>query len=154
MSWWDTGQQDDVIGDRPADLIGGALKDIARTSADKQLPKPTLESLLRALGLALTTGTGEYLDAHPDLQEIVAEDALGVRVSSGPLRAEPLVPDLTERLRKALHLNAAAYMERWERKPRLTELLATLEFVLGYRPEDFLVDGAEHVVKKLEAVAR
>jgi len=143
MSWWDTGNEGDVIGDRPADLAGGALKEIARKR------KPKLEELLRAIGVSV----GAYASDAPAPGELVAEGGDGSQpVSSGPLRADDSVNDLLPPIRHALGEIAKEYRERWERKPKLSELLSTFAFVLGYRPEDFLEDGAQHPVKAIRAV--
>jgi hypothetical protein len=147
MSWWDTGHGTDVIGDRPADLADAALKEIARAREQQSLPKPKLDALLRAIGLALS-------DPPSPLREVVAEGGDGSPdVSSGPLQLDDSVRDIVPPLQQTMSAIAREYQERWERKPRLSELLSTFSFVLGYRPEDFLQDGGEHPVKEIRAVA-
>ena len=158
MSSW-IYHEDDVIGDRPADLAGAALKQIAGDRDRESLPRPKLEVLLRAIGSALKEEASSYVSDPPAaLRELLADDRAERRQQSraAELQAEDKVDDgvrdILPPIRVALGAIAREYEERWKRKPRLSELLETFSFVLGYRPEDFLEDGAQHSVREIRAV--
>lgn len=151
MSWWDTGNGDDVIGDQSADLVRHALQQIAEARAKGSQEKPTLAELLRAIGIVAISAGGQMLEDKPaNPRKIVAELKSGETISSGPFREDAGTSDLVPILAGNLRAIAEVYQERWERKPRLSELLYAFEFVLRYRPEDFLRDGLEHPPTKLK----
>ncbi len=153
MSWWDTGNGDDVIGDQPADLARHGLKRIVEAKAQQSQEKPRLADLLRAIGAVATTAGEQLLDKTPaNLREIVAELKSGQTISSGLLEERREAGDLESTLKENLRTIAGVYQERWERNPRLTEWLDVLSFVLRTRPEDFLHDGAEHPPAQLKAI--
>ena len=136
MSWWDTDEGDDVIGDQPADLVRHSLQEIAAGQ------KPGLEDLLRAISTVTKSDSGRKLLENVPAKhaDVVAKLKSGETVSASPAD-EPdkhLVASLQENLKEIKKV----YQERWERNPRLTEWLSTFAFVLRYRPEDFLEDGA------------
>lgn len=153
MSWWDTGNNDDVIGDEAADLVRHALKEIADTRAQQAQAKPRLADLIKAVGTVALSSGEKLLEKTPSgLREIVAELKSGQTISSGLLRdggeTNEIVRVLTENLRQI----AGVYRERWQRNPRLSEWLESLSFVLRYRPEEFLHDGGEHPPSQLTAI--
>jgi hypothetical protein len=153
MSWWDTGNKDDVIGDQPADLVRHVLQEIVETRAQRSEPKPKLADLLRAIGIVATTADGKMFEDVPGtLREIVAELKSGQTVSSGLLPAVHETNDLVSILTRNLNEIAKIYQERWERNLRLSEWLETFSFVLRYRPEEFLDDGVAHPPSELKAV--
>ncbi|HZI62389.1 MAG TPA: hypothetical protein VFD62_16860 [Pyrinomonadaceae bacterium] len=154
MSWWDTGNKDDVIGDQPADLVRHALKEIAETRAQQAKDKPRLADVVQAIGTVALSSGGELLDQVPsDLREIVAELESGQTISSGHLRGTSETNDIVRVLTDNLGQIVAVYHERWERNPRFSEWLDTLSFVLRSRPERFLHDGLEHPPSQLTALA-
>ena len=154
MSWWDTGNTDDVIGDQPADLIRHALKEIVETRAQQSEDKPRLADLLQAVGTVALGLGGKLLEKTPsDLREIVAELKSGETISSGLLHGADETNDIVRVLTENLGQIAAVYRDRWERNPRFSEWLDTLSFVLRYRPEEFLHDGVQHPVSQLTAIA-
>ena len=55
MSWWDTGEGDDVIGDRPADLLISGLKKLGAEREAAGQERPSLDGLLAGLSAALST---------------------------------------------------------------------------------------------------
>ena len=153
MSWWDTGNKDDVIGDQPADLVRHALQEIVQTRSQQGADKPSLAGLLRAIGAVALSASGTLLEEVPaNLREIVAELKSGQTVSSGLLRGSAEQEDIVWILTKNLREIEAVYRERWERNPRLTEWLDTLSFVLRYRPEEFLQDGVKNPPSQLSAI--
>jgi len=135
MSWWDTGEGDDVIGDQPADLVRHSLQEIAARQ------KPGLEDLLGAINTVTKSDSGKKLleNVPANHADVVAKLKSGETVSASAAEPnKPLVASLKENLKEIQKV----YQERWERNPRLTEWLSTFAFVLRYRPEEFLEDGA------------
>jgi hypothetical protein len=153
MSWWDTGNKDDVIGDQSADLVRHALKEIAEVRAKQSQDKPRLADLLQAIGSVALSSGGKLLEKTPSqLREIVAELKSGQTISSGLLRGDGETNDIVRVLTESLDQIGAVYRERWERNPRFSEWLDTLSFVLRYRPEEFLHDGIEHPPSQLMTI--
>lgn len=153
MSWWETGNGDDVIGDQPADLVRHGLRKIAETRTNQAQEKPRLAELLQAIGTVATGAGGKTLEAvPPNLREIVAELKSAQTLSSGLIRDSPQTRDLVSILSDSLGEIAAVYQERWERNPRFSEWLQSIIFVLRYRPEDFVSDGVQHPPAQLKAV--
>ncbi len=144
MSWWDTGEGDDVIGDQPADLARHALERIAEERSRERRPKPTLSELLWALGLAASRAEYpeiERTDSEP--KKIVARLKSGETLSSGPLDEAADKRDLLAEIVSCLHAVSEIYHSRWKRGPRLSEWLSCFAFVLRARPADYLEDGAQ-----------
>jgi hypothetical protein len=153
MSWWDTGEAGDVIGDQPADIVGRVLRRIADERSQQARPKPTLSELLRAVGTVAVEARGKRLTGVPEnLQEISAELKARGTVSSGPLRDDEKTRDLTAELRTAVDEIAEIYKSRWERNPKFSEWLEISTFVLGAQPERYIEDGKSKVLKKLTAI--
>jgi hypothetical protein len=123
MSWWDT-SRGRVLGDGPADLFRAALRDFAERR------KPTLPVLLAAAGEAL--GTPGLVASR--------EGGPGVPAAEGPADT-----DLVAALRQAFDGMRNEYRTYLEREPKPEEILETMDFILGYRPERFLsdVEGVE-----------
>jgi hypothetical protein len=151
MSWWNTGNKDDVTGDKPADLARSALQRIVKERESRSQEKPALADLLRAMGI-VAKGAPEknFDDQIGGLHQLFAGLKSGERVASGPLQVEARSEDLLGPLTESLRIIAEAYQERWERRPRLSEWLNAFEFVLRYRPEDFLEDGLKHQPAKIK----
>jgi hypothetical protein len=129
MSWWDTGRGDDVIGDRPADALGLAFRSLGNA-------RPTLDEVLGAIGEVLEGRAHELLE---DPQAV-----RGARVAIRP-HAEELATsggqgrdEVRAVVDRALTDVTSAYVDRWERKPRLSEVLAALAFVLRPSPREWL----------------
>jgi hypothetical protein len=53
MGWWATGEDEDIIGDPPADTLDFTLKAIAEHYEYLQQPKPTLQQVLNAIASVL-----------------------------------------------------------------------------------------------------
>jgi hypothetical protein len=125
MSWWDTGEGDDVIGDRPADLLTSALANLAGARGAVGEP-PSLAGLLAGLGAALSGPSRQV--------ELVAETESGPLPTGSEAEAVELMPEL----RKVLAEIDASYQERWERDPRPSEVARLTAFVLGPDPGRYL----------------
>jgi hypothetical protein len=128
MSWWNLpGRQDDVIGDRPADIIADALGRVAVLRENTTQPAPALPELMGALGRAIEQTASELEDPATAGGRVVAF------TSTGEIEPSPGGDDLVAPLADGIRKVAAAYRERFERNPRLVELLAVFAFVL--RPD-------------------
>ena len=118
MSWWDT-SRGRTLGDGPADLFRAALRSFAERR------KPTLPELLAAAGEALgTPGLVATREGGPD-----------IKAAQGPADA-----DLVATLRQAFEGIGNEYRTYLDREPKREEILETMDFILGYKPERFLSD--------------
>ena len=130
MSWWDLG--DDVIGDRPADAVKLALRTISKARADRGEPKLDLKQLLDGFAVALRD-FGDSPEAN--FSKLAARLRSGSEVEAeGKGSADEEIP---RQFRRAFDQIEDAYDERFHRKPKLTELLKTLGFILGFEPSRF-----------------
>lgn len=137
MGWWGTGANDDVIGDGPADLITTALDNLALAAVSRSKAKPTVEEILDGIAAAIRARP-EYLfgevgytpfkrlvaSLEPGSVEIVGGEY--ARADAGVQRA--LLEAFTEIVLEYEN-------SELERKPRLSELLSTLAFVLSAEPD-------------------
>ncbi|MCC2668854.1 MAG: hypothetical protein K0Q72_1325 [Armatimonadetes bacterium] len=138
MSWWDTGQGEDMMGDGPADILSQGLGDLAAWREQTAGERPTLPGLLAGLGAALSEQGCPVI--------VTAETASGhVGGADDTARAEGAT--YLPRLRVVLAELAGAYQERWERGPRPSEVVYAAGFVLGPFPGRYLrerdADGLE-----------
>lgn len=144
MSWWDTGEENDVIGDEPADAIRHALLRIVEEKTRQRRPKPKLSELLRAIGaVALRASKEELSMAGSAPKTIVAELKSGGVESSGAFTDAAEDRELEASLAENLTAIAAIYRSRWGKPPKLSEWLESFAFVLRYRPEEYLEDGGQ-----------
>ena len=144
MSWWDTGEENDVIGDETADAVRHALLRIAEEKVRQRRPKPKLSELLRAMGaVAQRASQQELAAAAAAPQAIEAELKSGGIESSGVLSNTAEDRELEASLAENLATIAEIYRSRWGKPPKLSEWLESFAFVLRYRPEEYLEDG-EH----------
>ena len=128
MSWWNPpGRPDDVIGDEPADQADAALRRTAAQRVAAGLPPATLPELLGALGAALAQAASALAEPLPAGRSVVSE------TTTGDVGPGPADEDLIQQLVDAIRDVAAEYRERFERNPRLTEVLGVFAFVL--RPD-------------------
>jgi hypothetical protein len=126
MAWWNLpGRQDDVIGDRPADLVADALGRASALRENTAQSGPTLPELLGALGRAIARAASELEDPPTAGARVVAF------TSTGEVEPSPAAQELVESLAEGIRAVALEYRERFERNPRLIELLALFAFVLG-----------------------
>ena len=124
MSWWET-PEGYVLGDGPADTVQNALTGFAARRDGEGKPRPALAELVAAAGAALGAGLVARLEDGPDVR------------SDG----EP-PEDLIATLRQAFAAIGEEYRTSLDREPKPEEILETLLFILGYRPERYL-SGAE-----------
>lgn len=138
MSWWGIGN-DDVIGDGPANVLTEALVAIGRARKEKGQMEPGLLEILDGFAEVLRKDGATALEdgsANP-FQCLVARLESSTEVISCGMsgQAEQLMMTV---FRRALAVIQRQYQERWERKPRLREVLETMAFILGYSPENYL----------------
>ncbi|MGI2902003.1 hypothetical protein [Tolypothrix sp. VBCCA 56010] len=62
MGWWATGEDEDIIGDPPADTLDFTLKVIAEHYEELQQPKPTLQQVLNAIASVLRMKLGDLVE--------------------------------------------------------------------------------------------
>ena len=152
MSWWDTGNGDDVIGDQSGDLARHGLLAIVDANARHGRPKPLLQDLLRAIAAVAIQAPPSQLTRPARLGEIVASLETGDVLSSGPVHDEAdVAQELTSPLKANLRQLADVYQQRWKRPPRLSEWLESLAFVLRSQPEKYLLDGVEHSPESIDS---
>ncbi len=124
MSWWTVG--DDVLGDEAADAIAAVCQRLAVAPE-----KPSLGQLVAAAEAAILKARQNVQD--PDrlvLQRIAAAPPLA------PTAAIP--PALVRDFELALHRLAEVYRTRWNRAPRVSEVLAALAFQLRVTPRSYV----------------
>jgi hypothetical protein len=143
MSWWDI-ENGNVMGDGPADLLSSTLSSIAEARENAGRRAPTLQEILDGFASALKIVQDKSLDkAQPtSFQNLVARLESAPAVTSGG-EAGAADSQVVSAFQQAFAQIEEQYQERWERKPRLAELLEALSFILGYRPDRFLSDADE-----------
>jgi hypothetical protein len=143
MSWWDIANGN-VMGDGPADVVSSTLNAIAEARENTGRPAPTLREILDGFAAALKIAQDKSLDkAQPSsFQHVVARLESAPDVTSGS-EAATADEQIVSAFRQAFANIEEQYQQRWERKPRLAELLEALSFILGYRPDRFLSDADE-----------
>ncbi len=135
MGWWQT--FDNVIGDRPADILGIMFENITKNAEEQGNPKPTLEEVLSGVKIALNQNPGELVAER----EIMAIKKIVARLEDKP-EVESDVPHSTVAKQLALTFRpkfeavTKTYQESFGRKPKLSELLESINFVLN--PEEYL----------------
>lgn len=132
MSWWDT-SRGRTLGDGPADHFRAALRSFAERR------KPTLPELLAAASEALGT---------PGLVA-TREGGADIKAATGPADV-----DLVATLKQAFEGMEKEYRTYLDREPKREEILETMDFILGYKPERFLsgTEGME-ILEILDSVA-
>ncbi len=125
MGWWETSDGTGVIGDRPADLLGGLLRDALGDTFDVEL----FGGFLSAFGAALLFNPSELVS-----DTLEGGEWFSAEFSDGPPLLVPLrdsvEPGMLERdCYEALEACAFHYRLGPERLPTLAELFETLVFV-------------------------
>jgi len=139
MSWWNI-DKNDVIGDRPADIVGDAFASIAQTRRSQDRPLPTLQETADALAVALGRSSGLFTNdnGHTSPPGVIVELSSGIEIES---RQEPVADDaLVMAFVGAFSEVADTYISRWGRRPRRNEVLYTVKFVLRPDPGEYVAD--------------
>lgn len=157
MGWWLTGNGDDTIGDGPADILMDAFKDIVARHNQSDQPLLTLSQLLDLIAATLRLEPQVILSEGKSfsIRSIIAEvenklldKPQKVSSSSNPLVDETDVRILFDAFTKI----AIEYEEMGlNRKPRVSELLETIVFVLGYRPKSYAFITEDLPLRRLYA---
>jgi len=151
MGWWATGNNDDIIGDGPADIMTDALIDVV--SRYGRSPVLTLQELLDVLVAALRHNPESIVsdaDNVTKIQVIAEVEKESGRLSSSASPAPD--EDLLRLFYDAFEKIADEYQESgFNRKPRISELMATVDFVLGYRAESYKSITDDIPIKKISA---
>jgi len=150
MGWWSTGHGDDASGDGPADTMQACLTSIAASRVEKRQAKPTLEKLLTAMVQALNARSATIIQDGTSVHIRKLEARLepdSMHVSSGNTADEGVVKALGD----AFAAIAREYNDVLDRRPRLSELLYAVRFVLGYEPERYLSIDPGTSIKEITA---
>jgi Arc/MetJ-type ribon-helix-helix transcriptional regulator len=150
VSWWETDNNDDVIGDQPSDLVRNALREISRMRGHRSGSNPTLNELLVAIG-TVAEQNPRFCESKSTVPiRLNAKLKTGEMIRSDQVNGTSVAADLVQSLTTALRELSKIYQERWGRKPRLSEWASAFAFVLRYKPEEFVADGAEHPLSDIE----
>lgn len=135
MGWWESHTHpDDVIGDGPADILMDAFTAIVAAADPDDTPIFTLDAFLgQLLGAIAQAAPMLFAPGERAPGRLVATLPDGTTVTSAPRsRADARH---TARLADALRAVAVEYEQAEPaRRPRPSEILETVRFVLGYRP--------------------
>ena len=144
MGWWSGDNPGDVIGDGPADAIADVFERLRASGA----PPPKISELLAAIAAALAHNPAELIDDPQVLaaSRIVAEFADGSTVKAA---VDPTAPKpLTDLLHAAFDEIAVEYRDtELKRRPRHSELLETIAFVLAPDLDGFVADGGKQLTR-------
>jgi hypothetical protein len=141
MGWWKSGNGKDIIGDSPIDRILYSLRHLAYLCNDSSQPKPTLEALLSTVGASLMDRT-ELLLTDPE--NVPVTPVVKVLMRNGNvISAFPDIKVLGPKTVSLFWLTfediAADYLSsELERKPKLSEVLTCLAFVLRVEGTQYL----------------
>ncbi len=143
MSWWDIDNKRDVIGDRPADIIGDTLTSIALIRRREGRRLPTLQETADAVAVALARSPKAFSDDNgqtPSPRVVIALSS-GAAIAS---RDEAVADEaMVTAFVQAFAAMSRAYVERWGRRPRHREALYTIKFVLRADPGAYVADAPD-----------
>lgn len=136
MGWW-RNSEGNILGDGPADTLDDALQALR---SDTQ--KAPMELVLAGIGSLLRSRAGVYAADSGNDFRLVARSA-GREIDETGSLGEPQLRVLAD----ALDNIANDYrISELDRLPTVEEVVATLSFILGSRPER-LVEGAAAPVR-------
>lgn len=131
MSWWDDG--DDVLGDGPADAIKSAWRTLLARRAQEGRPPPETAEALESFAAAI-----RRTDAAPPFSSLVVwRDQARLNEFTGNGGNRELIDAFAEALKRI----SQDYQQRFERPPRPSELIKTLEFIVAPTPETYFADA-------------
>jgi hypothetical protein len=149
MGWSRSGDGDDRISDEGADRLLSALKQFAERRGEGGRGRPSLAEVLATARAALRqhpeglVADPTSVPSGPAAVEVRMRDASSVSV---PPEATALGQDAVQRMRDAFDDVAADYLgSELARPPRLSELLATLAFVLRVEGTRYMEDTPDEL---------
>lgn len=136
MGWWSsTKNEDDIIGDGPADIVSEMFQNIN----EKLGILPTIEEFFSIVLIVINKNLEQFLsnDHISKLTKITLEFASPEKQWVIHEASQPLA-DLLDEVTLCLESIVAEYEMDVERKPKVSEFLTTLEFVLAYNTSEYL----------------
>lgn len=139
MAWWDI-DDELMIGDPVVDRLARQLRGGIEQRAERGLGPPTLRALLSAIADGLRKYTAVWCGATEDVpfEQVMAHlERPAGHVELVP-QDEATDPDLAIQIAEAFEEISLIYEDVLDRKPRRTELLAVVRFLLSADPEDYV----------------
>jgi hypothetical protein len=137
MGWWSTGRPGQIMGDDVADEIAAGFKFLL----DMTAKKPNFQELLDSTAQMIRSDGGEFLSDADAVRGKPLEAIFQPPAPTLVSRPNPPIDDLLFNLGGVFRRVARHYLStEYQRKPRLSELLDGLAFVLRPTPEEFLRD--------------
>lgn len=139
MGWWATGHGDDVMGDDVVDTLIDGFRLLEQKGR-----KPTFQEIIDAAADLVRSDGEEFLS---DAESLGGRPIEAVFETSAPTlvsRPDPPADELRSTMAGVFREVAGLYLGTdYHRKPRLTELLEAMAFVLRVRPERFLREAED-----------
>lgn len=147
MGWWHTGEnEDELIGDEPADAVTSMLAKLTSMRKAKTQPPPTLQQLLDCLAAALKSTESPRLH---DFHGLKARLSDGDELESKANNSED--HHMIDAIKDGIIEIDEIYREAFERSPTLREIVDNFAFVLGYKPTRFLTGLEQAEVEDFRA---
>jgi hypothetical protein len=137
MGWWRTGNNDDVVGDVPADGITIQLRELAESLEARGKEKPSWSELLAAINQTVKGHEEQLLDMDAKATPAATGDQPADAQGDG---AQDVSPEVLEAISALVKDVVKAYEQHVGRKPRLTEIIHSFRFVCREDPEQYLRD--------------
>ena len=138
MGWWD--DEDDILGDQPADMLSSAWRRLIATRKTEGKPLPLFDEVMDAQVMAIQKVFPTI--GFTGLE--VWEGKKMVQLFKGERRS----PELEKEFKKAFEDISAEYQSNYERPVRPSELAKTQEFLWSYQPEKYIMDP-EKISRKI-----
>jgi hypothetical protein len=137
MGWWKTGNNDDILGDNPADAITIRLREMVEDLEKQGKEKPTWPELLNAIENLIRGREDQYLyqGAQTPLPGQITDKEAAARERNAKQQGAPEVYATIQTLLDELVI---AYEQSVERKPRRSEIIDSFRFVVNANPEQYL----------------
>jgi hypothetical protein len=144
VSWWTSDRTGQLVGDPPADRVGGGLERASAAFRAGGGALPSLAQVLGAVAAALARVAPEALDrgGARNVHAAVARLEEGGEVR-GEAAGAP--PEMVDALAEAFLAVRGTYESVHDRKPTLAEAMAVVDLVLGAAPEEYASDGGARI---------
>ena len=141
MGWWKINNGEDIIGDRPVDAITIKLTEIATKQVERGKTKPRLSQLTSSIETVIRDHEAEYLQLDSE-EGLIGKISLKNYIGQTPNEEERKPnSEIIDEIRAMLNQIVQLYEENINRKPKMTEILACITFVLSSEPEKYLRDA-------------